>query len=144
MSQISARRIPKFFEMARKVSECSDFHQHRLGAIIVYKGTKIAVGYNCTRTSPIQKEYNRFRKDYNVNDEAKHINSIHAEMMAIEKIKYLDIDFKRTAIFVYRATKDNRTALARPCEACMKRIKEIGIKDIYYTVVDGWEHLHIN
>ena len=144
MPQISSKRIPRFFEMAKKASEDSDFHQHRLGSVIVYKGSKLATGYNTTRTSPVQKQYNRLREDYDVDDVGDHMNSLHAEMMAIEKVKYLDIDFGRTAIFVYRELRDGSPALSRPCRACMNRIKEIGIKDVYYTVKGGWKHLHIN
>ena len=142
MPQISSKRIPRFFEMAKKASEDSDFHQHRLGSVIVYKGSKLATGYNTTRTSPVQKQYNRLREDYDVDDVGDHMNSLHAEMMAIEKVKYLDIDFGRTAIFTYRATKDGHLALAKPCEACSRRIREMGIKDVYYTSPKGWVHEH--
>lgn len=138
MPQISSKRIPRFFEMAKKASEDSDFHQHRLGSVIVYKGSKLATGYNTTRTSPVQKQYNRLREDYDVDDVGDHMNSLHSEMMALGKIKYLDIDFSKASIFVYRETRRGRKAMARPCEACRAAIRELGIRDIYYTVDNGW------
>ena len=142
MSQISARRIPKFFEMAKAECKNSDFYQHKIGSVLVYKGSKLAVGFNSTKTNPVQKKYNKLRPDFNVNDSCIHNNSIHSEMMTLNKVKYLDIDFSKTALFVYRELRDGTPALAKPCAACSAMIKKLGIKDIYYTTSEGWTHEH--
>ena len=56
-------------------------------------------------------------------------NYLHAEMMAIINAKDLDIEWSKCYLFVYRRNKLN----CRPCNACMKIIKDIGIKNIFYT-----------
>ena len=144
MSQISARRIPKFFEMAKAESKNSNFSQHKIGSVLIYKGSKLAVGWNSTKTNPIQKKYNRLRHNFNVDDSCIHNNSIHSEIMTLNKVKYLDIDFEKTALFIYRETKNGKPALAKPCEACTAMIKSLGIKDIYYSTNGGWTHEHWN
>ena len=35
---------------------------------------------------------------------------------------------------------DGSIGMARPCPACMQYIKDMGIKNIYYTTGDGFVH----
>jgi hypothetical protein len=53
--------------------------------------------------------------------------------MALYKIKYLDVDFSKVEIYIYRQNKNGERALAYPCKACKRFMKDIGIKHIYYT-----------
>lgn len=71
-----------------------------------------------------------------------HTNSVHAEIACLTKIKYLDIDFSKVTLFVYREHKNGKRAVAKPCPACTKFIKDMGIRDVFYTIEDGWEHCH--
>ena len=138
----STKRVKKYFLLAKEASKNSNFPQHKLGAVIIYHGVPLAIGYNTTKTSPVQKYYNKKRKGFDVEADYENNNSIHSEMMALNKVKYLDIDFNKTAIFIYRELKNGTPALARPCAACSQRIKDLGIKDIYYSSNGGWTHEH--
>ena len=59
-------------------------------------------------------------------------------MELISKIRYLDINFAEVEIYVYRETKSGKRAMARPCAACTKALKDLGIKKICYTTDDGF------
>ena len=39
---------------------------------------------------------------------------------------------------------DTDFRISRPCPSCMAAIKDLGIKDIYYTTNDGFAHEKIN
>ena len=142
MSQFSTKKVNHYLELARNASLKSDFPKQKLGAIVVYKNSVLASSCNSTKTSPMQKKYNRARDNFD--EEANYIraNSLHAEMSCILKIRYLDIDFGKCSLFVYRETKNGHKALSRPCKACSTAIKALGIKDVYYTIENGWEHIH--
>ena len=62
-------------------------------------------------------------------------------MASLVKIKYLDIDFSRVHIYIYRELRDGTLAMARPCQACLAAIKQMGIKHIHYTT-DGEGYAH--
>ena len=138
MSQLSEKKVKKFLNDAKKASRNSEFHQHRLGAVLIYKGTPLASGCNIKKTSPVQKHFNRLRTNYDVDADYANNNSLHAEMSCILKTRYLDIDFSKTSLFVYREHKNGNKAMARPCRACRAMIKKMGIKDVYYTTEDGY------
>ena len=52
----------------------------------------------------------------------------------------MDIKWDKVVIFVYREMLDGSIGMARPCESCMAYIKDMGIKNIYYTTNDGFAH----
>lgn len=123
------KRTAHYFNLARNASQFSDFQQHRLGAVLVYKGKIISVGWNSTKSSPIQKEYNQFRNF----DTTKLKNGIHAEISAITRAKDLTVDWSRVSIFIYREHKNGIKGNAYCCAACKKAILDRGIKEIYFT-----------
>ena len=100
------------------------------------------MGCNLSKTSPVQKKYNRER-NYSINASFLRTNCLHAEVNCLNKIKNLDIDFSRANLFVYREHKDGTTALARPCKACRAFAKDLGIKHIFYTTEDGYAYERI-
>ena len=125
------------FKLARECSLQSDYCGNaHIGCVIVYKHTVLAKGFNTDKTHTIQNRYNVVRyKDCG----NKYLPSkVHAELSALIKIKYLDIDFSRICVYVYRELKDGAMAMARPCSACLRAIKEMGIKTIKYTTPDGY------
>lgn len=81
----------------------------------------------------MQKKYNKYRKS---SDEL--LPKLHAEINCINSIKYLDINFSKVKLYIYRIRKDQSYGLARPCPSCMAAIKDLGIRDIYYTTNDGY------
>ena len=105
----------------------------RIGCAVYYKGALLAKGHNTDKTCPLQKKYNRYRfKGMNTLDKG------HAEIMALKKIRWLDIDFSQVEVYTYRELKDGKISMSRPCESCMAFIKELKIKKIFYTTADGF------
>ena len=125
----------KYFIKAKRVAAISDFPRTHIGCIAVYQGNIIGMGCNTNKTHPTQKYYNRYR-EYSEILPAK----LHAEINCINQIKYLDINFSKVRLYIYRIRNDQPYGMARPCPSCMAAIKDIGIKNIYYTSNDGFVH----
>lgn len=129
-----------FFDLARKESykaTYSGYSAVKIGCVVVYRGTILARGSNSNKSHTTQHKYNYLR--YNDKDINYYYNpSIHAEIQALNKIKYLDIDFSKVKIYIYRQFKNGSPAMARPCVSCMKFIKDLGIRKIYYTTNNGF------
>lgn len=124
-------RFERFMEIARSVSELSTYDKYRLGAVITIKGAVVAKGYNQAKTHPTQKRYNAQRFD--VTDKSNHF--LHAEMAALNKVKHLDLS--QAEIHIYHIGNNGEQKMARPCAACMKAIKDRGIKRIHYSTPEG-------
>lgn len=125
------------FKVARECSLQSDYcGSARIGCVVVYKGSVLAKGFNSDKTHTIQNKYNVLR--YKDSGNRYLPSKIHGELSVLSKIKYLDIDFSRVHLYVYRELKDGTLAMARPCKACMAAIKQMGIKRIYYTTECGF------
>jgi deoxycytidylate deaminase len=125
---ISNRAI-KYFNIAKSVSKLSDFYKCHTGCVVVYHKQIISVGVNQNKTHPIQKYYNQYRFDNSIGT-----HNIHAEIDALSKIKYYDIDWSKVDLYVYREHKaTGKLMLFKPCPSCMAYIKNLGIKNIYYT-----------
>ena len=62
-----------------------------------------------------------------------HAHSLHAESAALLKIKDLDLKWNKVEIYISRPLKCRPYGLAKPCKACEKLIKDMGIKKIHYT-----------
>ena len=120
--------ILKGIKRAKKESKKSDYRGNKisqhLGCAIYYKGTLLATGHNSNKTHTLQHSYNSERYE---------TPKVHAEIMALSKIKYLDIDFNKVEIFVYRESFDGAYVNAKPCVSCEKCIRDMGIKRIHYT-----------
>ena len=132
----------KYFNLAKEASHFSDFHGNsHLGCVFIYKNKPISATWNTMKTNPLQKEYNKYRNFENINDVNN--GAVHAEMASIIKTKYLDVDWSKVEVFVYREHKDGTYSMARPCEACMKALYDRGIKDIDYTTSNGFAYERI-
>lgn len=127
------------FKLAREVSfDATYCGSARIGAIAVYKGSVLAKGCNSDKTHTAQAHFNvhRFKESGN-----KYLPSkLHAEITVLQKIKYLDIDFSRVHIYIYRELKNGKIAMARPCEACMAAICDLGIRYIHYSTDCGFAY----
>lgn len=142
LPRLTETRILNYLNLAHNACYYSDFMKARLGAVLIYKGKVISVGWNSNKTSPLQRELNRYR-GYDVDASVAH-NTLHAEVACLTKAKDLDIDWGRASIFVYRIKKDGSAGLSYPCKGCMALIKSMGIKNIYFSTENGWGYERIN
>lgn len=127
-----------YFKAARAISELSTFKQHHLGCVAVCGHKIISSGYNSNRTNPTQKKLNACR----FSDETPH--TIHSEVSCLlPLLNRRDIDFSRVRLYIWRNHADGSLGLARPCDSCMQLIKELGIRNIYYTNEGGYSHEEI-
>ena len=109
------------YKMAIDEAEKSEYFPYKIGAVIFKKSRIISTGYNELRfhkgLSPRFKKYN---------------NSLHAEQKAI-----LNVNFKlckKASLLVVRInSQSGNISNAYPCQMCMKLIKLVGIKEIYWT-----------
>ena len=120
------------FRAAKSVSELSDHKQHKIGAVVVMKHRIISSGFNKnTKTHPLQKKYNQYR----FSEDSVH--TCHAELSALLPLINDGTDLSNASVFVYREHKNGALACARPCKSCMKLIKDVGIRRIFYTTDNG-------
>lgn len=125
----------KFFRKARQAAAISDYPKVHIGCVAVYQGQVISIGCNCNKTHPIQKYYNRYRE----NDDTL-LPKLHAEINCINSIKNLDINFSKVKLYIYRIRNDKQFGMSRPCPSCMVAIRDLGIKDIFYTSDTGYAY----
>ena len=125
----------KYFQKAHQIATISDYKKTHVGCVAVYQGQVIGLGCNCNKTHPIQKKYNRYRKPSD-----SMLPKLHAETSCLNQIKHLDINFSKVKLYIYRIRKDQPFGMARPCPSCMAAIRDLGIRNIYYTTNDGYAH----
>lgn len=124
-----------YFKKAKKISKLSTYDRVRIGCIAVYKKNIIGIGYNQAKTNPMQTKYSLYRHVYNANN----INNyIHAEMACVNQIKNLDIDFSKVRLFIYREDNNKNLGICKPCGACERAIRDLGIKRVYYTDINKY------
>ena len=125
----------KYLNKARQVASISDYKKTHVGCVAVYQGQIIGLGCNTNKTHPTQYYYNRYRKQLDTM-----LPKLHAVISCINQIKHLDINFSKVKLYIYRIRKDQPFGLTRPCPSCMAAIKDLGIRDIYYTTNDGYSY----
>ncbi len=91
---------------------------------VIFKGNRvISTGYNQIRyCNKLDKKYRKW------------INSLHAEQKAII---FSNDDLRRCSILVVRLNNNNELKNSRPCSKCLGLIKDVGIRNIYYSNNDG-------
>ena len=118
-----------YFKAAKAIAESSDFPRVKVGCVAVYKHKIISSGCNSYVTNPLQKKYNKFRFTTDTT-----LHSKHAEIdCLLPLVNRKDIDFNRVSIYIYRQYKSGELGMARPCESCLNLIKDLGIRNIYYS-----------
>lgn len=123
----------RYFEKAKQIASISDYNKVHVGCVAVYQGQIIGIGFNCNKTHPTQHYYNKYRRQSD-----NMLPKLHAEISCINQIKSLNINFSKVKLYIYRIRNDQPFGLARPCPSCMAAIKDLGIKEIYYTTNDGY------
>ena len=125
----------KYFLKARQVATISDYYKTDIDCVAVYQGQVIGLGCNTNKTHPVQKFYNRYREPSDTM-----LPKLHAEISCINQIKHLNINFSKVKLYIYRIRKDQPYGMARPCPSCMAAIRDLGIRDIYYTTNEGYSY----
>ena len=90
----------------------------RLGAILVYKNSIVSVGMNSYKTHPLMAARTEWP-------------FLHAEQHAIVRAGVDNCE--GLDLYVARVLKNNELALSRPCSVCAKLIRNVGIKNVYYS-----------
>lgn len=124
----------RFFNIAKEMSQLSNFNRARVGAVVTSGKRILSASCNSTKTRPLQFYYNKYRnfEDY------KNSNSCeHAEISALSPLIGKEIEWDKVSIYTYRELKNGKRGCSKPCEACSKLIKELGIKTVYYIDEDG-------
>lgn len=125
----------KMFSMARGVSKLSTFHHQHVGSVVVSGHKVISTGCNSMKTNPLQHKYNKYR---GFDDYESSIACQHAEVSALSCLigKY-GVDWENLDIYVYREKKDGSLGCSRPCKACSRLIKDLGIRRVYFIDENG-------
>lgn len=133
----------RYFEKAKQIAMVSDFPKIHVGCVAVYKGSIIGIGCNTNKTHPTQRYYNRFRIPDGEDISMTYMPKLHAEIHCLNQIKNVDINFSKVKLYIYRIRGDQPFGMARPCPSCMAAIKDLGIRDIYYTTNEGYAYEQI-
>ena len=126
----------KYFEKAKQIATISDYHPVQVGCIAVYQGIVVSMACNLQKTHPIQKYYNKKYRE----DSDSMMPKLHAEINCLNQLKHLNLNYSKVKLYIYRLRKDRPHGMARPCSACLAAIKDLGIRNIYYTTDDGFVH----
>lgn len=86
----------RYFNKAKQVALISDYYKIHVGCVAVYQGNIIGIGYNCNKTHPAQKYYNKYRKKFETL-----LPKLHAEINCINSIKHMDINFSKVNLYIY-------------------------------------------
>lgn len=100
----------------------------RLGSVIVNKKKIEVAKFNCLKTHPKLCKY--YSYPY-----------LHAEANCILSLGLDNCEDK--IIYVARVLRDGSQALAKPCSSCYQLIKDVGIREIYYTTPNGFQGIYI-
>lgn len=129
LTNILTKQELKYLDVAKAVAKTSDFKRTHVGCCIVYNRSIISVASNSEKSHPLQSFYNRYR---NFDNPETAIGKLHAEIHALSYLLNRDINYNKVSLFVYRELKDGSPAISRPCPACERLIKNLGIKKVYY------------
>jgi deoxycytidylate deaminase len=133
------KKDERYFNLAKSISQTSDFKRINIGCVIVLNKDILASSANIKKSHPMQYKFNSLRFD------DRHCtckNYLHAEMNCLLKCKYINLS--KASLYVYREDRNGNLANSRPCNACMEEIKRKGIGDIWYTTGDGYCHEVLN
>ena len=128
----------RYFNKARQIADISDYNRIHIGCVAVYKGNVIAIGCNTNKTHPVQKYYNKFRNPDGEDISMIVLPKLHAEINCINQLRHMNVNYSKVKLYIYRICNDRPHGMARPCPSCMAAIKDLGIRDIYYTTNDGY------
>lgn len=124
---------PYFFKLAQRQAAKST-SKFQLGAVVVDKRKNVLnSSFNSmTKTSPHCKHL-RGRET----NQDKSFPYLHAEIRAL--IGLSSDETRGGSVYVYRQRKDGTPGNARPCPGCFIVLKQMGIRRIYFSDIDGFK-----
>ena len=129
------KRDMVFMNIAKSMSKLSDSKRQHIGCVAVDGKRILSSACNSEKTHPLQQKYNYFRGVYN------YPHRVHAEVKCLSVlIGRKDIDFSRISLYIYREHKNGDLALSKPCLACARLIKDLGIRNVHYTGDNSYIH----
>lgn len=102
-------------------------------AFLICHGKIVSFGINSDKTSPMQ---NKYRMLTSKRDIKNFFDKEHAEICCLRKVDP-EFRFDRCELVIISKMISGDFRLARPCETCMKAVKDFGIKEVYYTNKQG-------
>lgn len=125
-------RVDKIAKELNKYLHNSDHPRFRMAAAIVKKNKILGIGWNRMKSHPFQA---KFRK----NEDAIFLHAeVHAIKNAIKTHSFEEL--KGSTMVILRKTTKGY-GLAKPCEGCMRALVEFEIGSVFYSSIDGFEHL---
>lgn len=68
-------------------------------------------------------------------------NDRHSEMAAL--LKLWSSERKGTTVINLRIRKDGSFALAKPCGDCQYQMKDMEVRNVFYSTPEGWEGMDL-
>lgn len=131
----------RYFGMAENLAQASEY-KWKLGAVITQNGKVVSTGIATDKTHPEQYRHSlitrRLRDEWG--------QRLHAEFIAMLRLPRNFVVNNKTDLTIVRVLANGKRSMARPCSTCMSKIKELGIRNIYYSTPDGYvyEKLELN
>lgn len=141
MDDVLSPHNKRWFDYAMALARQSSYDHFNLGAVVVYRNKIIGEGCNSTKTHPLQDKYNKHRHFNYTNGFTP--SSVHAEIKALTSVPYpiaQDVKWSQVKLYIVRLRKITEVGMARPCPSCMALIRDLGIRDIYYSTNEGFAH----
>lgn len=115
-------KLPRKFEIAKAASMASNAKvSKRIGAAMFSGAVLLSVGAN------------EYRKTH---PNAAPLHNLHAEHRCILRRRHRE-NGRNLHIYIYRETSDGLCACSRPCNNCIRLLREAGVGRAYYFDTDG-------
>lgn len=123
---ITSKLCRQLEKRARGLLDLPNAYSNKHFSFILMKRRVVSIGWNLTfHTHPMAKKYgHRF-------------SSIHSELKAIQNFPYPPAMLSKCKIVNIRIMKDGSLGIAKPCRFCTRMIKELNIKETWFTNREG-------
>jgi tRNA(Arg) A34 adenosine deaminase TadA len=102
-------------------------YKYMLGALIIKRGKVVGRGYNIVCYAEKNRPFN---------------NGIHAEISALNDTRASDR--QDSTMYVARYRRCGQLGCAKPCKACEKVLRKLGIKSVWYSDYGNeWKRLDL-
>jgi len=115
----------KLIRLARDKA-LSNGQQFHVAALLLRRGKLIDLQSN----GGFHKEATRYLYSYEYK-QVEHVCESHAETRVLSKVK------KGDKLVVLRFFKDGSITMAKPCEICQMKLKQVGLTNVVYTDWSG-------